>query len=187
MNEPVPLDRGSIQIMTPEEMTRAARNYSAAQNEANVRSGDGEVPYEFLFDSYELPASEGIRNSVIAARQLLFRIGSVFVDLEVGRETDSNRASITGQVLDSSNPGCPPSGVPIALLDAGRPVASTSSNDHGEFRLQFALKDNLKLSVELERHKPVQLPITPGRKSRTSARIKRCHPLGSVENRALVS
>lgn len=174
-------------MMSPEEITRAVRHHDAAQAEGNIRRSGGQALYELLFDSYEPAATDGIRNSVIAARQLLFRIGSVFVDLEVGRESDSNWASIVGQVLDSSHPGCPPAGVPIALLDHGRRVASTSSNDHGEFRLQFALKDNLKLSVELERHKPVQLPITPARQSRTSARIKRCHPLGSVENRALTS
>lgn len=174
-------------MMTPDEMARAARNHDATQPEVNGRPASEEVPYELLFDSQEQAASDGLRNFVIAARQLLFRIGSVFVDLEVVRETDSNRASMVGQVLDSANPGHPPAGIPIALMDHGRAVASTSSNDHGEFRLHFALKDNLKLCVELDRQEPVHLPITPGGKSRTSARIKRCLPLGSVENRTLAS
>jgi len=175
-------------MMTPEEMAHVASNHDASQTEMNVSGAGDKLAYELLFDSQEQAARDGLRNSVIAARQLLFRIGSVFVDLEVGREGDSNRASIIGQMLDSSRPGHPPSGIRIALLDRNRPVASASSNDHGEFRLQFALKDNLKLSVELDRNKPVHLPITnpAGGKSRTSSgSVKRCHPLVDEENRTL--
>jgi hypothetical protein len=111
----------------------------------------------------------------------------VFVDLEVGRETDSNRASLIGQMLDSSDPSNPPAGVPIVLLDRGRRVAKTLSNDHGEFRLQFAVKNNLRLSVELDRDKPVHLPITNphGRKGKNTEDVKKLEPLGSVVNRSL--
>jgi hypothetical protein len=169
--------------MTPETMALRASN-----RDASDLSGSGDsVDYELLFDSEDQAIGDGLRNSVIAARQLLFRIGSVFLDLEVGRESDSNQASIIGQMLDSSSPGHPPAGVRIALLDRNRPVASASSNDHGEFQLQFTLKANLKLSVELDRKKPVHLPITnPIRgKSRSSESVKKCHPLGDEENRTL--
>ena len=174
-------------MTTPEKMARGASNPDPSQAEVNRSRSPEEVTYEVLFDTQEQAASDGIRNSVIAARQLLFRIGSVFVDLEFGRESDSNRASIIGQMLDSSRPGHPPSGIRIALLDRDRPVASASSNDHGEFRLQFVLKDNLKLCVELDRDKPVHLPITDtsGEKSRSSGSVKRCHPLGAEKNRTL--
>ena len=171
--------------MTAEEMARVAGNRDASQPEVKIAGGD--VAYELLFDSEGQAAGNGLRNSVIAARQLLFRIGSVFVDLEVGRENDSNRASIIGQMLDTSSPGHPPAGIRIALLDRNRLVASASSNDHGEFRLQFAAKDNLKLSVELDRKKPVHLPITnpAGTRSRTSGSAKKCHPLADEKNRTL--
>jgi|SRR5581483_1563743 len=174
-------------MMTPETMAIAASKRDATQRDFRLSGSGDNVAYELLFDSEDQATGDGLRNSVIAARQLLFRIGSVFVDLEVGRETDSNQASITGQMLDSSTPGHPPAGIRIALLDRNRLVASASSNDHGEFRLQFALKDNLKLSVELDRNKPVHLPITnpPGGKRRSSGSAKRCHPLGDEENRTL--
>jgi len=174
-------------MMTPEKMAREGSNPDPSQAEVNLSRATEEVAYEFLFDSQEQAAGDGVRNSVIATRQLLFRIGSVFVDLELGRESDSNRGSIIGQMLDSSRPGHPLSGIRIALLDRDRPVASASSNDHGEFRFHFVLKDNLKLCVELDRDKPVHLPITnpPGEKNRSSGSVKRCHPLGSEKNRTL--
>lgn len=118
------------------------------------------LKYELLFDTLIQSAPEGTRTSVVSARQLLFRIGAIFVDVEVGREVNSDRASLIGQMLDSSNPGHPPAGVSIVLVDRGRKVASTSSNDNGEFQFQFAMKNNLKLSVAVDRGSPVYLPIT---------------------------
>jgi hypothetical protein len=172
-------------MITPEEMALVANNYSSV--EKNADNNGGEKPYELLFDSDEQATTSGLRNSVVAARQLLFRIGPIFVDVEVGRESDSDRAMLVGQMLDSSNPGHPPVGVPVVLLDRGRRVANTSSNDHGEFRLQFVVKSNLKLSVQFDREKPVHLPITSpaGKKVRTTGRAKKCEPLASHENRSL--
>ena len=146
--------------------------------------------YELLFDSLVQSAAAGTRNSlvsavqsaaegtrtsVVSARQLLFRIGAIFVDVEVGCEAESGRASLIGQMLDSSNPGHPPAGVPIVLLNRGRNIASTSSNDNGEFQLQFAMKRNLKLSVGVDRDSPVCLPITraPAKTNSIPSELKR--------------
>lgn len=172
-------------MMTPEEMALAARKYFARRQDPADRSASSKATYEVLFDSDAAGPSGGIRNSVVAARQLLFRVGPVFVDMEVGREADSNQASLIGQMLDSSNPAQPPVGVPVTLLDRGKRVASTLSNDHGEFQLRFAARKNLKLSVAFDREHPVQLPITspPGKTS--AGRVKRYKPLGSLENRAI--
>jgi hypothetical protein len=127
--------------------------------------------YELLFDSFAQPAIDGARTSVVSARQLLFRIGTVFVDVEVGTEVESARASLVGQMLDSSNPSHPPVGILIVLLDRGRRIATTSSDAQGEFQLQFAMKSNLKLSVALDPQKPVYLPIArPGRRARVVPR-----------------
>jgi hypothetical protein len=174
-------------MMTLEEMTTAAKNHFQDRNVTTDRSGrtGSDAAYELVFDSFGQAAGEGVRNSVVAARQLLFRIGSVFVDVEVGRETDSDHASLIGQMLDSSNPSRPPVGVPVVLLDRGRRVATTSSNDHGEFRLQFAVKNNLKLSVAFDRDRPVHLPITSPPGKGGAGPVKKCKPLGSVENRAI--
>jgi len=116
--------------------------------------------YELLRDTFVQPASEGIRSSVVSARQLLFRIGTVFVDVEVEHKANSNRASLIGQILDSSNPRSPLSKVPIVLLGRNRNIASTETNDNGEFQFQLARKSDLKLSVTIPGDRPVHLPIT---------------------------
>ena len=115
--------------------------------------------FELLFDSLAQNANEGIRTSVIVSRQLLFRIGSIFVDLEVDKEVNSDRVSLTGQMVDSANPGHPPVGIPIVLLQRGKRVVQTLSNDNGEFQLDFVMRRNLKLQVSVSRNRPVRLPI----------------------------
>jgi hypothetical protein len=147
----------------PQQNTVLALEHLLEILPAKPNSGSKKDRYELLFDSFIHSALEATRTSVVSARQLLFRIGAIFVDVEVGREANSDRASLIGQMLDSSNPGHPPVGVSIVLVDRGRKVACTSSNDNGEFQFQFAIKNNLKLSVAVDRDRPVYLPITSPR------------------------
>lgn len=147
-------------MITPEQIAIAIRQYATKPIASNLFPGAGDKPeYELLFDSYAQPAGDGIRNSVTAARQLLFRIGAIFVDVELGRRADSNSTSLVGQLLDSSNPGRPPAGVVVALVDGGRRIAASTTNDCGEFRFEFAPRENLRLSVRFDHCKPVYLPL----------------------------
>ena len=115
---------------------------------------------ELLFDSSAQPLPPGARSSGVSNRQLLYRIGSIYVDMEVGKDADSERASVVGQMLDSSRPGHPVAGIPVTLLDRGRNVSRTLSNDNGEFRLVFEQTKDPRLSVAVGRKNPVRLPIT---------------------------
>ena len=81
------------------------------------------------------------------------------MDLEVDKEVNSDRVSLTGQMVDSANPDHPPVGVPIVLLQRGKRIVQTLSNDNGEFQLDFVMKRNLKLQVSVSRNHPVHLPI----------------------------
>src|SRR5689334_10261376 len=116
--------------------------------------------FELLFDSLTQPAVAGARASVASARQLLYRIGTVYVDMRVDSEVNSERAALVGQMLDSARPGHPVSGVPVILMDGRKNVASAMSNDNGEFQIDFVIKSNLRLSVTVGDGVPVYLPIT---------------------------
>lgn len=115
---------------------------------------------ELLFDSSAQPLPPGARTSGVSGRQLLYRIGSIYVDMEISKEANSERASVVGQMLDSSRPGHPVVGIPVTLLDRGRNVARALSNDNGEFRLVFERRKDPKLAVAVGRKNPVRLPIT---------------------------
>jgi hypothetical protein len=67
--------------------------------------------FELLFDSMAQPVAAGTRASVASARQLLYRVGSVYVDMRVDSETNSDRAALVGQmwtahILDIRSPAC---------------------------------------------------------------------------------
>jgi len=117
-------------------------------------------PSELLFDSAAQPLPPGARASVVSGRQLLYRIGTVYVDMEMDKRANSERAALVGQMLDSARPGHPLAGVPVSLHEKGRSIARTLSNDNGEFRLEFNLKKDLTLLVSMDRRHPVRLPLT---------------------------
>lgn len=115
---------------------------------------------ELLFDSLAQPIAAGARSSVASARQLLYRVGTVYVDMRVDSEVNSDRAALVGQMLDSARPGHPVAGVPVILMDGRKSLVSTISNNNGEFHLEFLMKSNLRLSVTVGDDHPVYLPIT---------------------------
>lgn len=140
----------------PDGAVRAVKAQFAAATVGNAKAGI----LELLFDSVLRPVAAGARASVASARQLLYRIGPVYLDLRVDSEPNSPRASLVGQMLDRSNPEHPITGVPVVLLAGQKNIASTSSNGNGEFQLEFAMRSNLRLSVAVDPLHPVYLPIT---------------------------
>jgi len=168
----------------PDGIVRTVKAYFGTQKPA-VRHAR-KLRFELLFDGLARPATAGARGSVVSARQLLYRIGTVYVDMEVGKESNSDRASLIGQMLDSSKPGHPLVGVPVALVNRGKSVATTSSNDNGEFQLEFAMKRDLKLSVAVDREEPVYLPITSVQaKTSTATRSRKQKANGSARKASI--
>jgi hypothetical protein len=147
---------GEALYQPPDGAVRAVKAQFAAAPVGNAKAGI----LELLFDSVLQPMTAGARASVASARQLLYRIGPVYLDLRVDSEPNSERASLVGQMLDRSNPEHPITGVPVVLLAGQKNIASTSSNGNGEFQLEFAMRSNLRLSVAVDPLHPVYLPIT---------------------------
>lgn len=124
------------------------------------KGGDNRLPFELLFDSTAQALPAGARSSLVGVRQVLYRIGSVYIDMEFDQQGNSSRWVLVGQMLDSARPGHPLTKVPISLLERGRNVFRTHSNDNGEFRLEFGSSNDLKLELWIDRRHPVHLPVT---------------------------
>jgi hypothetical protein len=152
----------------PDGSVRAVKAQFAAASFSNTKAG----LLELLYDSILQPVTAGARASVASARQLLYRIGPVYLDLRVDAEPNSERASLVGQMLDRSNPEHPITGVPVVLLAGQKNIASTSSNGNGEFHLEFAMRSNLRLSVAVDPLHPVYLPITSIQQRSPAARSR---------------
>jgi len=141
----------------PAGIVRAVQAYFETRREDALETRS---VFELLFDSLAQPMVSGARASVASARQLLYRVGTVYVDMRVDSELNSEQAALVGQMLDSAHPGHPVAGVPVILMDGRKSIASTISNNNGEFHLEFLLKSNLRLSVKVGDTPPVYLPIT---------------------------
>lgn len=142
--------------MPPDHIVLTVSASLAIEKDPRKRSNSCEL----LFDSAAQPLPPGARSSGAPSRQLLYRVGSIYIDMEVGKDPDSERTSVVGQLLDSSRPGHPVAGIPVALLDGGRHIARILSNDNGEFRLVFEATKYPKTTVAVGRKNPVRLPIT---------------------------
>ncbi|MBV9145255.1 MAG: zf-HC2 domain-containing protein, partial [Acidobacteria bacterium] len=132
------------QYEPPSGLVRSVKAYFGTQQKFAPESAS---IFELLFDSLAQPLAAGARASVASARQLLYRVGTVYVDMRVDSALNSEQAALVGQMLDSAHPRHPVAGVPVILMDGRKNVASTISNNNGEFHLEFALKSNLRLSI----------------------------------------
>ena len=148
----------------PDGIVRSAKAYFGTQQQKAPHS---KGVMELLFDSLTQPLTAGARASVASARQLLYRVGTVYVDMRVDSELNSEQAALVGQMLDSAHPGQPVAGVPVILMDGRKNVASTISNNNGEFHLEFSIKSNLRLAIAMQNNSPVYLPITGVERKRT--------------------
>lgn len=115
---------------------------------------------ELLFDSLSQPVTAGARASVASARQLLYRVGTVYVDLRVDMESDSQQAVLVGQLLDSSKPGHPISDVRVSIRSGRKKFSESVSNANGEFQMEFPVQSNMEVTLQLTEKEKVSLPLT---------------------------
>jgi hypothetical protein len=111
------------------------------------------------FDSETQPLAAGIRSGQVSARQLLYKSGSVCIDMRMEPTPGSESIVLIGQLLDSMNPGHGISGVPVNLLSKGDMVSRRQTNAAGEFdfdlepgrdmQLVFGISENRKIVVSV--------------------------------------
>lgn len=90
------------------------------------------------FDSNRQPLVAGVRSGHSAARQLLYKSGTVCIDMRMQPTPGSESFLLIGQLLDSVNPGHGIGGIPVSLLSRGDTVSRKETNQDGEF--DFGLK-----------------------------------------------
>ena len=115
-----------------------------------------------LFDSLLAPAPEGVRAATVSmggsVRQMLFRSGSVVVDLRL-TQTGAGQVILVGQVLNLSRESIGSPAVRV-LLERGRTtLAAAVANEFGEFVLEYVEKDDLRLRLEVLGQAPLFIPL----------------------------
>ena len=112
-----------------------------------------------VFDSLSRPLTAGVRSGASESRQLMFDAEGTMVDLVLDARPKSGTISLVGQVVDKGGTKVSPRRVSVILwAETGQPLAETSANEFGEFQLEFAAQDRLRLSVEIVGQKPIRIP-----------------------------
>ena len=112
-----------------------------------------------LFDSFRLPSPVGVRASPTSGRHLTYEHNGTFIEVFLNRSLGSERVSLVGQVLDVTKGGEGNPALPVILVDDSRTLARATTNDSGEFNLEFNSADNVNLEIRLGERSWVSIPI----------------------------
>lgn len=113
-----------------------------------------------MFDSFRLPSPAGVRTSPTSGRHLTYEHNSRLIEMFLDRPPGSERVSLVGQVLDTTKSGQGNPVLPVVLVDQSGTLARTTTNDAGEFNLEFKSAENLSLEIRLGERSWVSIPIT---------------------------
>lgn len=114
------------------------------------------------FDSDRQPVAAGMRSGHAMARQLLYRSGSVCIDMRMQPTPGSESIVLVGQLLDSMNPGQGISGIPVSLLSKGDAVSQKRTNHLGEFDFGLETGGDLQLVFGIADSQTIVVAVPEG-------------------------
>lgn len=112
-----------------------------------------------LFDTSRQPVAAGVRSASTVARQLLYGVGAYRIDLRMEPQMDSDKVSLVGQILNSTDPARHAASVPVVLLKGRKVLAESQTNGFGEFHLECDLESHLQLQLVLPQGMDVRIPL----------------------------
>jgi hypothetical protein len=134
----------------PGDALRVARSYLAPFKLAAGQSRLLQLA-KSTFDSFQSPATAGVRGSESVSQHLMYQCGNVFIDLRLEPKPDTRSIVLAGQVLDSGRPGGGGTeGVSVSLLSMESLCLETTTNHLGEFHFSFPPAPHLKLLFGME-------------------------------------
>lgn len=130
---------------------------------------------KLVLGAHPTPAVAGVRGLQRFTHQGLYEAGKYSVDLRLDLDYLNARGVLVGQVADRTEPTRKLAGAPVVLLSGREVVAQASSNEFGEFQVEYEPRERLRLCVALEEGR-IEVPLkalppgeAPGRRS---ARLK---------------
>ena len=118
-----------------------------------------------IFDSFQQPLPAGVRSSASDVRSLLYQCGGLSVDVRLEPKVNRNSATVVGQVLDPCVPGQMVVNTPVQLLENDRVVANATTNDLGEFEIEFEPGNCMQLRIAIRENIFVHVPLPSAGKS----------------------
>jgi hypothetical protein len=115
-----------------------------------------------LFDSSLQPRTAGVRGTASVVRQLLYRSGSLCIDMRMQPRPGSQSMVLIGQLLDSAKPDHGISDIPVSLLCKGDTLSKSRTNDVGEFDFGITAADHLQLVFGIADTRNIVVPVPDG-------------------------
>ncbi len=114
---------------------------------------------QLVFDSFHSPRPSGIRGSRGTARQLAYQHKNTTVDFLIEPKEDSGRVCIAGQILNTNLASGETHARAVILLDQMKVLSKTSTNQSGEFRLEFPFRENAGIQIHLGPGSWISIPL----------------------------
>jgi len=111
------------------------------------------------FDSDQQPMVAGVRSGHASARQLLYKSGTVCIDMRMQPTPGSESIVLIGQLLDTLNPGHGIGGIPVSLLLRGDMVSQKETNQDGEFDFGLELSRDMQLVFGIAESRTVVVAV----------------------------
>jgi hypothetical protein len=111
-----------------------------------------------IFDSLLEPLPVGVRSDKPMPRRVLERAGHWLVDLRF-EPVAGKRIVLMGQALRQGRHGVAGVGFPILLMSADTLFTETSTNEFGEFQLQFDRANDLRIYIDVPRQRPIGIVL----------------------------
>ena len=142
----------------PADTVRIAKAAFAASGLKGQRK-ESRSSISVLFDSFLQPVVAGVRSAATDSRQMLYRADPFQIDLQIEAKPNSSDLMVTGQVLDSSNPGITVKDVRVTLSNLRGHVVHTVSNQNGEFTCEIKNSGDLQITFASSRGEPTVISL----------------------------
>jgi hypothetical protein len=142
----------------PESAVRSMKGLYAVHGPHKVNPRKP-VMARLLFDSLRNGLPAGVRSVGAPVRQMLYSAGIYEVDVRFEPRYDSEKVSLTGQILTADRAESTVDGIPVTLLRRGKILAESVTNPFGEFRLECGLEGSFQLRFELAHGDGFYIPL----------------------------
>jgi hypothetical protein len=147
------------QYTPPESSIRLVEASFAMRQLMTARTEKFELA-TLVFDSSRVsPVTAGVRGGYAAARQLLYKSGSVCIDMRMQPKPGSDSVVLMGQLLDSSRPAHGIGDVPVSLLCEGDTLSRKTTNPVGEFEFGFGAFRDVQLVFGIGESRLLVVPV----------------------------
>jgi hypothetical protein len=146
-----------VTFIAPEDIVRMVKMEFAIRRQTEPQDfADGTL----VFDSLTQPVLAGVRSGPMTARQVVYEVDGLTLDLRLDAQARSNKVCVIGQVLDKRVPRASLGEAMVILWnERGLPIQTTKTSEFGEFHLEFEPQETLRLSIHLAGLHPVRIPL----------------------------